>query len=91
MVKRSRGFFSKTNRKLKAKRRITVNDRLKEFEVGEKALIKPVPEHTTAPHRRYHGRVGVVVEKRGSAYVVEVKDGGKTKKLIVPPVHLQKI
>ncbi len=91
MVKRSRGFFSKANRKMKMKRKITVNDRLKTFKIGEKVIIKAVAEHSTAPHRRYHGKAGRVVEKRGSAYVVEIKDGGKVKKIITTPVHLKKI
>jgi len=41
------------------------------------------------PHARYHGRVGVVAERRGRAYVVNVKDGGTIKKIISRPEHLK--
>ena len=40
------------------------------------------------PHRRYHGRVGVVKEKRGRAYVVNVTQGDAVKEIIVRPEHL---
>jgi large subunit ribosomal protein L21e len=91
MVKRSRGFFSKTNRKIKAERRMTVNDFLRTFEVGDRVLIKPAPRHLAMPHRRYWAKVGVVVEKRGRAYVVEVKVGKSTKKIITYGFHLKKV
>jgi len=61
-----------------------------EFEVGQKVVIDVVPsEREGIPHRRYQGKVGVVVGKRGRAYLVDVRVGGKVKHLIVPPVHLK--
>jgi ribosomal protein L21E len=43
------------------------------------------------PHPRYRGRIGVVVEKRGGAYVVEFNVSRSMKrKVIVPQVHLEK-
>jgi large subunit ribosomal protein L21e len=45
--------------------------------------------HRGQPHHRYHGRVGLITEKRGRAYVVEIKDGGKIKKIIASPEHLK--
>jgi large subunit ribosomal protein L21e len=41
------------------------------------------------PHRRYHGKVGVVVAKRGRAYEVNVTQGDAIKEIIVRPEHLQ--
>jgi large subunit ribosomal protein L21e len=41
------------------------------------------------PHHRYHGRTGVIARKVGRAYVVEVRDGGKIKKVISGPEHLK--
>ncbi|MBA7624536.1 hypothetical protein ES703_31945 [subsurface metagenome] len=43
------------------------------------------------PHPRYHGRVGVVKERRGRAYVVEIRDGGSIKKVISRPEHLRSV
>jgi large subunit ribosomal protein L21e len=68
----------------------TVNEHLKEFEEGEKAVIKIDPSTTQGrPHIRFHGRTVTVKGKRGSAFDVEFKDGGKTKQLQIHPVHLQ--
>ncbi len=41
------------------------------------------------PHPRYHGRIGIVSERRGRAYVVDVPDGGSVKKVISRPDHLR--
>ncbi len=41
------------------------------------------------PHPRYHGRIGIVTERRGRAYVVDVQDGGSIKKVISRPDHLR--
>ncbi|WXG45627.1 MAG: 50S ribosomal protein L21e [Candidatus Atabeyarchaeum deiterrae] len=40
------------------------------------------------PHRRYQGKVGKIIEKRGRAYVVAVNNGNARKQLIVRPEHL---
>ncbi len=64
---------------------------LREFRPGDKVAIKLNPSvHKGAPHRRYHGRIGEIVEKRGRAYVVAVSLGNKLKKITVLPDHLVK-
>jgi len=69
----------------------TVNQYLKEFEVGEKALIKIEPsEQSGRPHHRFHGRTAEVTGTQGSSYELEFEDGGITKTLYVPPIHLRK-
>jgi large subunit ribosomal protein L21e len=65
---------------------------LKKYDVGERVLIKVDPAiHKGMPHRRYHGKSGVVAEVRGRAYVVNIKTGNMTKKIITRPEHLQSI
>jgi large subunit ribosomal protein L21e len=41
------------------------------------------------PHRRYHGRTGIIVGKRGKSYEVKVHLGDKEKTLYVRPEHLR--
>jgi large subunit ribosomal protein L21e len=41
------------------------------------------------PHRRYHGRVGTVLNKRGRSYVVSVSQGDALREIIVRPEHLE--
>jgi large subunit ribosomal protein L21e len=40
---------------------------------------------------RLQGRTGRVIEKRGSAYYIEIKDHNKPKKYLLRPIHLKKI
>lgn len=40
-----------------------------------------------SPHRRYHGKVGQIVEKRGRGYVVKVGEEGKI--LSILPDHIR--
>ncbi|MCF8885546.1 MAG: 50S ribosomal protein L21e [Nitrososphaerota archaeon] len=64
---------------------------LSEYNPGDKVVIKIDPSiHKGAPHRRYHGKVGEIVEKRGRAYVVSVKVGDKMKYLTLLPDHLSR-
>jgi large subunit ribosomal protein L21e len=42
------------------------------------------------PHRRYQGKTGVVIGKRGRALIVKVNLGGKEKILFVRPEHVIK-
>ncbi|MCK5562995.1 50S ribosomal protein L21e, partial [Candidatus Bathyarchaeota archaeon] len=63
---------------------------LYEYTSGEKVVVKIDPSiHKGMPHRRYHGRVGVISKKRGRAYVVNVTQGDATKQIIVRPEHLK--
>ncbi|MBD3210436.1 50S ribosomal protein L21e [Candidatus Micrarchaeota archaeon] len=89
MVKSSKGTLSGKTRMLKGKSRVSVNERVKTFEIGQKVVITPKAIEKGLPHLRYRNRHGRVVEKRGKGYLVEISDYGKTKKLVVGPVHLK--
>jgi len=91
MARNSRGFLSGNTKKLRRKRRSTINDVTKVFSVGDKVIISVKAERAGAPHLRYQGRMGVVKERRGSGYVLAVKDGGKTKKIIATALHLKMV
>jgi large subunit ribosomal protein L21e len=93
MVGRSHGFRIRTRHVLKKRSRergkVTVNRFLRMFQVGDRAAIKLEPSvHQGMPHPKYHGRTGVVVEVRGKAYVVRIRDGNKPKDIIARAVHL---
>ncbi|HIC95085.1 TPA: 50S ribosomal protein L21e [Candidatus Bipolaricaulota bacterium] len=64
---------------------------IKEYEVGEKVAIKIDPSvHKRRPHRRYQGKIGTIVEKRGRAYVVEISVGRrKVRKIICGREHIR--
>lgn len=94
MARRSRGFRSRTRRKLKRKStaRTPVSRTLAHLEKGQKVLLSPDPSvHGGLPHPRYKGKMGSIKAKRGLSYVVEIKDGGKTKEVVSRPEHLRKV
>lgn len=94
MVKRSKGFRSKTRRKLRksARERKPITRGLQEFSIGEKVCIDIDPSfHKGMPHPRYQGFTGEIEGKQGNAYKVGVKVGEKHKVLLVLPEHLKRV
>jgi len=91
---KTKGPRSRTRKKLSKKVRglPPVNRFLQTFRIGEKVVINIEPSvHRGMPFHRFHGRVGEVIGKRGRAYIVRIKDGGKVKLVIANPVHLQRV
>ena len=96
MAKRSKGYRSKSRGKLTKHVRerglSPVSRVIQEFGLGVKVTIILDPGVVKGqPHPRYHGRIGVVKERRGRAYVVEIRDGGSIKKVISRPEHLRAV
>ncbi|MFW6040948.1 MAG: 50S ribosomal protein L21e [Thermoplasmatota archaeon] len=95
-MKRSKGTRQGTRKIMRKKPSerglIPVTRALQEFEEGEKARVKIEPSvHKGQPHRRFHGKIGVVQGKQGEAFVLKVKDGGKKKMVLVRSEHLRKV
>lgn len=93
---KSKGKRSETRSKL----RKNVRDRGKvplkritqEFSEGAKVSINIEPSIMSGqPHPRFYGKTGSIAGKQGKAYVVKVKDGGKTKEIISGPEHLERV
>lgn len=94
MVVRSKGFRSKTRYKLTKEHRERgmppITHSLRTFEEGAKVAVVINPSvHKGMPHPRFQGATGVVEERRGDAYVLTVRAGGKYKQLIARPEHLR--
>lgn len=61
------------------------------FEMGDKvSIILDSSEHGGQPHPRFQGVTGTVMGMQGRAYVVDIRAGKKTKKIIASPEHLRK-
>ena len=70
----------------------TLSYLLKQYKPGSKVLIKIDPSvHSGMPFRRFYGKVGEVISKRGRAYLIKVMDGGKEKIVIAGPEHLRQV
>lgn len=94
MVKRSKGYRSKTRGKLSKRARERglppVSRVIQDFSPGSRVAIVLDPSVVKGqPHSRYHGMTGVISERRGRAYIVEVQDGGLIKRIISRPEHLK--
>ncbi len=93
MAQKSHGSRQGTRKKFSRSPRevLTVNDHMKEFEEGEKVLIRFHPSvQEGRVHHRFYGRTAEVTGFRGEAVELGLKDGGKTKTLYIKPVHLKR-
>ncbi|HKZ63540.1 MAG TPA: 50S ribosomal protein L21e [Thermoplasmata archaeon] len=95
MVKASKGIMEGSRQKLRRRVRerglSPITRSLQSFEVGDKATIVIDGSRQKGwPHHRFHGLTGTVVERRGRAYVIDVRFGGKVKQAIVSPEHLRR-
>jgi len=93
MGRKAKGYRRKTRsilkRKPREKGKTGLSKILYEYKLGEKVVVKIDPSvHKGMPHRRYHGKIGVIVNKRGRSYIVNVTQGGAIKEIIVRPEHI---
>jgi large subunit ribosomal protein L21e len=91
--RKAKGYRRKTRYLLKRKPRergkTGLSKVLREYEPTEKVVIKLDPSvHKGMPHRRFHGKIGVIAEKRGRSYVVNVSQGDAIKEIVVRPEHI---
>jgi len=93
-MKKSKGYRAETRRLLKKRPRergkVRISKLLYEYEPGSPVVIKIDSSiHKGMPHRRYQGKIGKVVDKRGRSYVVSVTQGDAAKEIVVRPEHLE--
>ena len=96
MVKRIGGFRRKTRFKfqkdVRSKGKVSISKILQTFEIGQKVQLVAEPAIQKGLYfPRFHGKHGIVIGKRGNAYLVEIKDFNKKKTIIVAPVHLKMV
>jgi len=87
MVRKSYGKMRGSRYKLQVKK-IAITGFLQQFKVGDRVKIDFVSHQI--PNPKFQGLTGLVVETKGSAYGVEVRDGGKPKIIYLNPEHLKK-
>jgi len=86
------GKISKARNKLiRRKEKHGITKYLKEFKLGEKAVIKLDSSSQNYPHPRHQGLIGEVIEKRGRGYVMKVRVGNSYKTINATPEHLKAI
>jgi len=95
-MKRIGGFRRKTKHKMskniRTKGKVSLVKYFQKFNQGDKVCLIAEPSIQSGMYfPRFYGKAGVIGEKRGSCYVVLIKDGNSDKKLMVHPVHLKRL
>jgi large subunit ribosomal protein L21e len=93
-MKPSKGYCAGTRRLMKKALRDKGKPKLTKFlyehKPGSSVIIKIDPsQQKSLPHRRFHGKIGKVVNKRGRGYVVSVAQGDSIREIIVRTEHLE--
>jgi large subunit ribosomal protein L21e len=93
-MKKSKGYRHGTRRLLKKppreKGKIKLGKLLYEYQPGNRVVVMiDASVQKGMPHRRYHGKIGTIVDKQGRSYVVNVSQGDAVKEIIVRPEHLK--
>ena len=87
---RSHGFKHKSRSVLTKRAPRGVSFMLREYNVGDRALVIIDPrQHKAMPHRRYHGKVGTVKDVGRRSVTLAIKLGNKTKTLITRLDHIK--
>jgi large subunit ribosomal protein L21e len=94
MMKKSKGYRRGTRKLAKKptreKGKPKIGKLLVEHEIGSHVIIKiDSSVQKSIPHRRFHGKIGTVLDKRGRGYVVRVPQGEMMKDIIVRSEHLE--
>ncbi|MGC9345697.1 MAG: 50S ribosomal protein L21e, partial [Candidatus Bathyarchaeales archaeon] len=70
--------------------KIRLSRLLHQYQPGNQVVIKIDPSvQKGMPHKRYHGKVGTIIDKRGRSYTISVTQGDAVKEIIVRPEHLE--
>ncbi len=90
----SKGYYAGTRSLLKKpnreKGKPQISKLLHEYASGDQVIIKMNSSvQKSMPHKRFHGKIGNIVEKRGRAYVITVAQGNAVKQIIVRSEHLE--
>jgi large subunit ribosomal protein L21e len=93
-MRSSKGYRTGTRRLLtkppRERGKIRLSKLLQEYQAGSRVVIKiDSSVHKGMPHKRFHGKIGTVINKRGRSYVLSVSQGNAVKEIIVRPEHLE--
>lgn len=94
MVRKSKGYRRGTRKLAKkpsrTKGKPNIGKLLVDHEVGSQVIIKiDSSVQKSIPHRRFHGKIGTVLDRRGRGYVVSVPQGEAVKEIVVRSEHLE--
>jgi len=78
-------------KRIREKGKLPLSRIFKRFNEGDKVVLVHNLSFPRAFPYRIQGKTGVIKGKRGRAYIVDLKDGNKTKTFITNQIHMKKI
>ncbi len=89
--KRILHWYSQSTEKATRERgKLNIGKILQEYTVGSQVIIKmDSSTQKSMPHKRFHGKIGVIKRKQGRGYVISVPQGNAIKEIITRAEHLE--
>jgi large subunit ribosomal protein L21e len=79
------------HKRIREKGKFSFTQFFQKFQKGDSVAIVRELNQKFGYSKRLQGRTGKVLEKRGSAYHIEINDFNKPKRYLIKPIHLKKI
>jgi len=78
-------------KRIRTRGKISMSTFFQQFQEGDRvAIVRSLDLPADVPFRM-QGKTGTVLNKRGRAYVVAVRDGNHLKQYIMLPIHLRRV
>ena len=93
-MKGSKGYYTGTRSLLRKptreKGKPKISKLLHVYTAGDEVIIKmDSSTQKSMPHKRFHGKIGQIIEKRGRGYVISVPQGECRKTIIIRSEHME--
>ncbi len=79
------------HKRLREKGKISFSKYFQSFKTGDSVAVVRELSLPLGYPKKIQGRTGKVIDKRGEAYEVEIKDLNKPKRYMIRPIHLKRI
>jgi ribosomal protein L21E len=84
-------LFMGNKKTIRDKGKLKFSRYFQELKKGDKVSVIFEPSVQPRFPKRLQGRTGVVEDKKGKVYIININDQNKIKKFLIEPVNLKKI
>lgn len=86
-----KGTRALTRKNVRGRGKLAYNAYFKAFKPGDRVTLLASSDVQNGLYwiRRYYGKIGTILAKRGRCYEIEIYDRNKRKIIIAHPVHLK--
>ncbi len=76
---------------IRARGKISLSKYFQELKKGDFVAVAPEQSVPSPIPKRLKGRTGIVEGRRGTAYIIKLKDQNQEKSYLIKPIHLKKL